>query len=34
MRQEAEFVKHFRIGNEWQSTVSYAMLEEEYFKGA
>lgn len=34
MRQEAEFVKHFRVGNDWQSTVSYALLEEEYFKGA
>jgi RimJ/RimL family protein N-acetyltransferase len=34
LRQEAEFVKHFRVGNEWLSTASYAMLEEEYFKRA
>jgi ribosomal-protein-alanine N-acetyltransferase len=32
MRQEAEFVKHYRVGDEWISTVWFAMLEEEYFK--
>ena len=32
LRQEAEFVKHFRDGDVWLSTASYAMLEEEYFK--
>jgi ribosomal-protein-alanine N-acetyltransferase len=32
MRQEAEFLKHHRIGDEWVSTVWFAMLEEEYFK--
>jgi [ribosomal protein S5]-alanine N-acetyltransferase len=32
MRQEAEFLKHHRVGDEWISTVWFAMLEEEYFK--
>jgi RimJ/RimL family protein N-acetyltransferase len=32
MRQEAEFVKHFYISDEWQSTVWFAMLAEEYLK--
>jgi RimJ/RimL family protein N-acetyltransferase len=34
LRQEAEFVKHLLVGNEWQSTTAFALLEEEYFKRA
>jgi RimJ/RimL family protein N-acetyltransferase len=34
MRQEAEFVKHTYVAGEWISVVWFAMLEEEYFKGA
>jgi RimJ/RimL family protein N-acetyltransferase len=32
LRQEAEFVKHLYVNHEWQSAVSFAMLEEEYLK--
>jgi RimJ/RimL family protein N-acetyltransferase len=34
MRQEAEFLKYFRSGEEWLSAVAFATLEEEYFKRA
>jgi len=34
MRQEAEFLKHVRVRDEWLSTVWFALLEEEYFREA